>query len=363
VSSEVGYFVALFAVIGGALTYLLVRRPVLRTDIDPSDRQVAQHRYSRFLAWCGPLLLVAAYFQLAARVARGTDGVTFGEALAPQRIWSFLSVPATKGDWVASGTLYLAQNALFLLAALVLLSLFVRERPVRVAVTALVLAVLGSLISSVPTRFAGQTVDAELDTWLTQAHMLAGGAWLGGIGCLAIVARSRLFGEHAGLCWARTWQRFSALALTAVGVLVASGSWLAWRHVGNVGELFSTTYGRFLLAKLVIVITMVSAGGYNQLVLTPRIARVQADGDHRRGFALTLRHFPVVVTVEALLGLCVLLIVPFLTGSARTQAGELVKPTIDGGILALGLLLVAALVGSLYTSHRVGLVLTQRAAA
>jgi hypothetical protein len=88
---------------------------------------------------------------------------------------------------------------------------------------------------------------------------------------------------------------------------------------------------------------------------------VHAEGDQRRGFALTLRHFPVVVTVEALLGLCVLLVVPFLTGSARKQAGESIQPTVDAGILTLGLLLVATLAGSLYASHRVSLVLTQRA--
>ncbi|HEY4454372.1 MAG TPA: CopD family protein [Pseudonocardiaceae bacterium] len=356
--TEVGYFVALFAVIGGSLTYLAVIRPVLRTDIDAEDGRVARHRYARFLAWCGPVLLVGAYFQLASRVARGQHGVSFGQALAPQRIWAFLTVPATK----ASGALVIAQNALFVLAALVLLTLFLRERPAIVASVALALTVLGSLVLSVPTKLAGLTLDDELDTWLTQAHVVAAGCWLGGLASLAVVARSRLFGQRAGLCWARTWQRFSLVALVAVGVLVASGCWLAFRHVGNVGELFTTTYGRFLLVKLIIVITMVSAGGYNQLVLTPRIARVQAEGDHGRGFALTLRHFPVVVTVEALLGLCVLFVVPFLTGSARAQAGEVIKPTFDGGILALGLLLVVALAGSLYASHRVSRVLAQRAA-
>jgi copper transport protein len=357
VLTEVGYFVALFAVIGGALTYLAVIRPVLGTDIDAEDGRVARHRYARFLAWCGPVLLVAAYFQLAGRVARGSHGVSFGQALAPQRIWAFLTAPATKGGWVSSGTVVITQNALFLLAALALLTLFWRERPAVVAAVALAFTVAGSLVLSIPTKVAGLTLDDELDTWLTQAHVVAGGAWLGGLASLAVVARSRLFGRRAGLCWARTWQRFSAVALVAVGVLVVSGCWLTFRHVGNVGELFTTTYGRFLLVKLVIVVAMVSAGGYNQLVLTPRIARVQAAGDHGRGFALTLRHFPVVVTVEALLGLGVLFVVPFLTGSARTQAGEVVKPTFDGGILALGLLLVVALGSSLYASHRVSQVL------
>src|SRR5262249_30414863 len=81
------------------------------------------------------------------------------------------------------------------------------------------------------------------------------------------------------------------------------------------------------------------------------------------GFALTLRHFPAVVTIETALGICVLVIVPFLAGSARAQAGDGVAPTVDGNILFLGLLLVACLGATLYTSHRVSLLLTHRAAA
>jgi hypothetical protein len=50
-----------------------------------------------------------------------------------------------------------------------------------------------------------------------------------------------------------------------------------------------------------------------------------------------------VVTLEAVLGICVLLILPFLTGSARAQAGDGAVPTTDGTILAPGLVLVASL--------------------
>jgi copper transport protein len=363
VVSEVAYFVALFAVIGGALLYLFVLRPVLRTDVDAADRETVRHRYARWLGWCGPLLLVAAYLQLAGRVARGKHPVPFGRALAPKEIWAFLTAPADRGAWVSSGTLVLVQNVLFALAAVVLLSLFARTRPAVVAPAALALTVAGSLTLAMPTTWAGQTVDEQLDSWLSQAHVIAAGAWLGGLAGLARLARGRPFGQRAGLCWARIWQRFSSVALVAVGLLVVSGSWLAWRHVGGVGQLVNTVYGRFLLTKLIIVVTMVSAGAYNQLVLTPRIARLHAKGDLGRGFALTLRHFPVVVTVEALLGSCVLVIVPFLTGSARGQAGEEGAPTIDAGILGLGVLLAATLATSLYTTYRVSLALTRRAVA
>jgi len=363
VFSEVAYFAALAAVIGGAVVYLAVVRPVLRSDVDVADQRSVQQRTVRLLAWCGPLLLVAAYLQLAGRVARGVKGVTFGEALAPSRIWSFLTVPGPHGAWVSSGTLTLAQNVCYALAAIALLTLFVWDRPTLVTGMALPLAVLGTVVLGLPTTWAAQTFDTQLNSWLTQVHILGASVWLGGLFGLAVLGRGRGLGERAGLCWARMWQRFSSVALVSVGAVVASGVWLAWRHVGTVGQLFTTTYGRFLLVKLIIVAAMVVAGAYNQLALTPRIARAHAEGDIGRGFALTLRHFPTVVAVETVLGLAVLTIVPFLSGSARTQAGGPPAPTVDGGILALGALLVVTLVASLYASYRVSTLLTRRAAA
>jgi copper transport protein len=358
VGSEVAYFAALAAVIGGALVYLAVVRPVLGTD----DRAV-HGRTVRLLAWCGPLLLVAAYLQLAGRVARGVKGTTFGEALAPSRIWSFLTLPGAKGAWVSSGTLTLAQNICYVLAAGALCTLFVRNRATQATSTALPLTVGGTVVLALPTTWATQTVDAQLNSWLTQVHILGACVWLGGLFTLAVIGRVQGLGEQAGVGWARMWQRFSTVALVSVGAVVASGVWLAWRHVGTVGQLVTTTYGRFLLVKLIIVAAMVAAGAYNQLALTPRIARAHADGDLGRGFALTLKHFPKVVAVETGLGLAVLTIVPFLSGSARTQAGGPPAPPVDGGILALGALLVAMLVASLYASYRVSTVLTRRATA
>jgi len=140
-----------------------------------------------------------------------------------------------------------------------------------------------------------------------------------------------------------------------------SGSWLAWKHVGGVSEFATTTYGRFLLVKLLLVLALVSAGAYNQFLLTPRIARSHAAGEIGKGFILTLRHFPAVVAAEAALGVCVLFTVPFLTGSVRAQAGDGAAPTVDGTILALGLVLVASLGATFYAAHRASLLLIRRA--
>jgi putative copper export protein len=370
VLSELVYFLALAAVIGGTVTYLTVLRPVLRTqerEIKVADVIVMRRRNATLLAYSGLALLLAAYGELAGRVARADTGTSFGEALAPSRMWRFLAQPAKAGSWVSTGTLILVENVLFVVVAALLVSLFTRsarDRLTSVATLAASFAVTASLMNSVPTNLSDETIDDVLGAIMSQTHIISGCTWLGGLASLALLARiRRALSTQAGLFWARIWQRFSILALTAVGAVITSGSWLTWKHVGGPAELTTTTYGRFLLVKLLVVLAVVSAGAYNQFLLTPRIARAHAAGEIRYGFVLTLRHFPAVVAVETALGICVLLIVPFLTGSARAQAGSGAAPTVDGKIVALGLLLVATLGASFYAAHRVSLLLTHRAEA
>lgn len=150
VSTEIAYFAALAAVIGGAVAYLTIVRPVLRTDVDEADGRAVHTRTVRLLAWCGPVLLVAGYLQLAARVARGVKGVTFGQSLAPSRIWSFLTLPIA------------VQNVCYALAGLTLLTLFRWDRPTLVTAVALPLTVLGTVVLALPDGKA-QTLDTQLN--------------------------------------------------------------------------------------------------------------------------------------------------------------------------------------------------------
>lgn len=368
VLSELVYFLALASVIGGTVTYLAVLRPVLRTmesGVEDADVVIMRRRSATLLASSGLVLVVAAYGELAGRVARAGTGTSFGAALAPSQMWQFLAQPPKAGSWVSTGTLILVENLLFAVVAALLVSLFARsarDRLTSVATFAASFAVTASLMNSVPTNLSDETVDDALGAIMSQTHIIAGCIWLGGLAILALLARTHpALSTHAGLFWARIWQRFSILALSTVGAVITSGAWLTWKHVGGPAELTTTTYGRFLLVKLLLVLAVVSAGAYNQLLLTPRIARAHAAGEIRKGFALTLRHFPGVVAVETTLGVCVLLIVPFLTGSARAQAGSGAAPSVDGNILVLGLLLVATLGASFYAAHRVSLLLTHRA--
>lgn len=168
-----------------------------------------------------------------------------------------------------------------------------------------------------------RTVFTSLADW---GHLLGAAVWLGGLAGLVVTA-SFLHPPVTGGPNTRlrvVARRFSYTALVCVGVLTLSGLWTAWIHVGALPPLFTTLYGQTLLVKLALFLALVALGAFNLLWLLPRMdaARVAA-APAQSGFADLLRPFRRTVMVEVVIGLTVLLIVPFLSGSARTQAAQL----------------------------------------
>ncbi|WP_051967305.1 copper resistance D family protein [Kitasatospora mediocidica] len=356
-----GYFLGLCGAVGSTVTYAAAVRPALRApQNEPADAAALRRRMSLYLAWAGVVLLVAGYFELAAR--RAGRSKPLGDSLAPGRLWDFLRAPAAKGTWVAQGTVYLVQNAVLLLASAVLVALFVprvRRHLDVLALTALPLALAGTLVAGIPVT-APKDADHVLDPLLDQVHIVSGTVWVGGLALLATLAAARgRLSENAGVLWADLWRRFSLVALVCVGAVLTSGLWMGWKHVGGISQLWTTTYGTFLLVKVALVLSMVVAGGVNQFWLMPRIARARRADSAASLLDLTLRHFPRVVWLEVALGVGVLAVVPFLSGSARSQAGS--PPAVSsGGILAVGVLLVLTLAASLYITVRTSDALSRR---
>lgn len=79
-------------------------------------------------------------------------------------------------------------------------------------------------------------------------------------------------------------------------------------------------YGRVLGVKILMLGALLALGAVNQFWLHLRIDALRAAGDHRALRTILVRRFPLVVTLETLLGLTVLFVAPFLHGSARNQA-------------------------------------------
>ncbi|RCH68974.1 hypothetical protein DT019_10095 [Streptomyces sp. SDr-06] len=358
-----GYFAGLSAAIGATVTYATTVRPALRAPGNArGDIDVLRRRTAAYLAWAGVVLLVSGYFQLAGRVARAGQGMPFGEALTPGNIWDFLRAPGAKGAWVAQGTIYIAQNAVLLLASAALVALFlprVRRHLDVVALTALPLTIAVSLVAAIPAT-APKNAEKVVDLVCDQIHIVSGTVWIGGLAVLAALATSRgRLSENAGALWADLWRRFSLVALVCVGAVLTSGLWMTWKHVGAIGQLWSTSYGLFLLIKVALVLGMVTAGGVNQFWLMPRIARARRADATSSLLHLTLRHFPRVVWAEVALGVAVLAVVPFLTGSARSEAGS-PPPVTSGSIIATGAALVLTLAASLWITARTSDALARR---
>jgi copper transport protein len=86
-------------------------------------------------------------------------------------------------------------------------------------------------------------------------HLAAMAAWLGGLVLLGLVVLRRSTDELASVL--PGWSRYAA---TAVGVLVVTGTFASWREVRELSALTSTSYGRLLLVKALLVGLMLLLG-------------------------------------------------------------------------------------------------------
>jgi copper transport protein len=138
-------------------------------------------------------------------------------------------------------------------------------------------------------------------------HLFGIALWLGGLGYFATLFWWSLSPEQSAateLAWAIP--TFSMLAVGAVGLLTASGLYLAQLHLGSADQLLSTAYGRTLVAKLGVVAPMLALGGYHQLIVQPRILASLAQ--NAASADLVSRRFRKTLRIEAFLGLLALLL-------------------------------------------------------
>jgi putative copper export protein len=176
-------------------------------------------------------------------------------------------------------------------------------------------------VAKFPDHLGADPSRAVIETIVWMMHLFGGATWLGGLaGLLLLALPGAVQPADRGDFWTVAIRRFSAIAMTCVGLIALSGLFLYWEHVDGPQQLFTTMYGRTLGVKIIIFGVLLLLGIGNQFFLEPRIEAERAAGD-RRSLAVTLtRRFPAVVAVELLLLMTVLFVAPFLAGSARNQA-------------------------------------------
>jgi copper resistance protein D len=147
---------------------------------------------------------------------------------------------------------------------------------------------------------AGATPGTAGDVHLVSdmMHLLAAGAWLGGLPAFAwLVWRTRRARKPAWSDFAiRSTRRFSVIGILSVGALLASGLVNSWYLLSGPGDLLSTDYGRLVAFKIGLFAAMVAIATVNRFYLTPRLPRAPA-----------LRALQRNSLAEIALGMCVLL--------------------------------------------------------
>jgi len=151
------------------------------------------------------------------------------------------------------------------------------------------------------------------------AHLLAAGAWLGGLVPLGFILLDYSRGQGEPIDNVdRILLRFSSMGYAAVATLVASGLINSWFLVGSVSSLLTTLYGQILLAKLGLFGAMLALAAANRFWLVPRMIETRAGAS--RDPSVWLGRLRYHVLGEQFLGLLVLLAVSVL-GTMRPAIG------------------------------------------
>jgi putative copper resistance protein D len=139
-------------------------------------------------------------------------------------------------------------------------------------------------------------------------HLLAAGAWLGGLAPLAAVLRqvNAVSNRRALAICAKTVTRFGNAAAFCVGALVMTGIVNACYLLPDWSSLVQTTYGRLLLFKICAFLIMLAIAGVNRKRLTPALNRSNGRPSSTTGAAQSLRRN---VFLEQVLGALVILLV------------------------------------------------------
>ena len=173
-----------------------------------------------------------------------------------------LMVTAEIGIGGVVGANFFISGSIVLVAAL--LTTIAASGNHKFARWALPVLVVVIMAASVMTNHAASRLEGRpLLVALSSVHELATGFWIGGLPFL-ILALFRA--KDLDTRWYIT-ERFSRMALAAVGVLVLSGAVMSVLYIGSWGAVLGSAYGVMVGAKALMLAALLLLGGVNFLLL------------------------------------------------------------------------------------------------
>ncbi len=226
-----------------------------------------------------------------------------------------------------SGHYLIARQGLLVIAlgSVFLVSRLQNGRGQIVALGALLLSSIGVLLTL---SLVSHAAASDGSVWTTTAdflHLAAASLWIGmlvHIGLSMPRWLDELKGVPRTLFAAQSFRRFSLVAATAVAVLMASGVVSALVQFTSWSELWNTSYGWALIAKIALMMPLLAMAGLNAFFIGRRVevAGLQLAGgaDDASGPALQpverlQRVLANTVRVEAVLAIALLVSVAILT--------------------------------------------------
>ncbi|HXE80198.1 MAG TPA: CopD family protein [Vicinamibacterales bacterium] len=264
-------------------------RVVLASTDGPA--RAAAERTAAATGLAGAAILVVGTF--ARLFAQAYDSFGIEEPLTADLVWIVATdLPPWSTGW-----------QLQLVTAVAALAVFVRARsrrpPWRIAtVVAAAIAATAPLTGHAVAQSEGPLLPVAVQA----AHVLGAGAWIGGLFVLALPhLRRRAQGNPSGSAVATAVEAFSPLALTSAGLLALSGAATLFLYLEAISDLWTTTYGRTLLAKLAFVAAVAAAGFVNWRVIRPRLLAGGSPAPLRRSATIELALAAVVLVLTAVL--------------------------------------------------------------
>ena len=292
-------FTGLLLTIGVVAFRQLVLR-FLRRKEDPDSPMLsdAEHRAARIGHWAAGSLFVFLVLRLFAQsvAMHGTVGMFDSGLVAAMlgktlwgRGWLLQLVAIT----IAGFGFHRAKNA-------IPLSLPSRRGWIFATVGVVLLAFTPGLAghAAAAPKFPGLVLFAD------GLHVIGGGGWLGSLAIVlfaGIPAALALPEPERGPMVAELVNAFSPIALMFAGVVVATGVFATWIHVGTIPGLWQTNYGRTLLIKLALLSVVALTGAYNWLRVKPALGRVEGALRVRRSAMVEIGVGILVLLVTAVL--------------------------------------------------------------
>lgn len=180
--------------------------------------------------------------------------------LAPQELWGVVDDIELAGTWRVTAI------AALILAVACRLALRWGWTPVLFA---------GSVAVMMPLALTGHSSSGGSHDVATNSlilHLIAAAVWVGGL--VAVLVHALRDGTHTALAA----RRFSVVAAVSFVVLALSGVVNSWVRV-PFDELFTSTYGRLVLAKVAALAVLGVIGWFQRRAALPALA---ADPDDRR---------------------------------------------------------------------------------